>query len=1028
MNSRDFGYKMLHGCSIFSITVLGLLFSVAVSANQVFTSDCAFGFKDAYGSDEVVCASGDVDTTAGFITVFPEGDVCVVAAGTQASGAGISDVTAGGCNTVIGTSFGGAFFDEPVWLPPLTPGLYDILLDENENGVFDGPDVMGNRFQVGAPVGAVIDVAAIKGSAGQLADKYESMATAWKLMSDSSTAVAIGFAVSSGDVFSAVVGTVSLGLSQFGIDFPTDYNAGVIAMGGKVIAGLAGPLGNKYRDLEADPPDPVFTEIVALDLAAVNTDILSDLDFLPGIVPALHAEYPFAQLGDSSHELAQIGLKNRMAVQAALVAAVTSTFEKYQGAEIAGDDTFTYLQARMLRKYTTQLIENMDATRQALIDYKSELAAAGLDVNVFTAADLQIIRDRIVNVGFTPDEITEFKAGGFSDAAIAEMRTIWSGLALPVNDFSRGGLIDAVVAAIDSEKPVFLALSSQAQAVMDDLAPFLLLQHPSADAGGPYAGTEGVPLVLDGSGSSDPNNDITSYDWDIDLDGVFGDAAGIFPSVSFNKEFAGTIGLRVTDAAGNSSVDYADVAIASVNDPPVITSFTPADLNPSASPGNPVNFSVTAEDPDLDPLSFEWTVDEFPVSTDTVYSYEPLVGETGTRLVKVTVSDGSPFSPDISAKRVVQIELAPLPDVTPPQIQILSPADGAVLDSSPVTVSGTASDDTALASVTVNGLPAAFGGGTFSASVPLVAGANNLTAIATDTMGNSASTSIQVSYDPNDPPAIISTPVLSATEGQLYSYDVDASDPDAGDILTYSLDVAPAGMLIDPNSGLIQWTPGAAQLGLNPVTVRVADSSSAFATQSFSIDVAAAPNSPPQINSLPVLSATEGQLYSYDVDASDPDAGDILTYSLDIAPAGMSIDPSSGLIQWTPAAAQLGLNPVTVRVADGSSAFATQSFSIDVAAAGEAPDAPENLQGRAKDLHVNLAWSGSDTAENFRVFRRLDSETSFSEAGQTVNRVFVDDLPPGTASAEYYVVAENQFGQSGPSGITTVVPAFRRSR
>jgi hypothetical protein len=36
---------------------------------------------------------------------------------------------------------------------------------------------------------------------------------------------------------------------------------------------------------------------------------------------------------------------------------------------------------------------------------------------------------------------------------------------------------------------------------------------PTANAGGPYAGIEGTPVVLDGSGSSDPDNDITDYDF-----------------------------------------------------------------------------------------------------------------------------------------------------------------------------------------------------------------------------------------------------------------------------------------------------------------------------------------------------------------------------------------------------------------------------------------------------------------------------------------------------------------------------------
>lgn len=53
---------------------------------------------------------------------------------------------------------------------------------------------------------------------------------------------------------------------------------------------------------------------------------------------------------------------------------------------------------------------------------------------------------------------------------------------------------------------------------------------PVADAGGPYTGTEGVPVTLDGSGSYDPDPGgvgvggggwVVAWDWDLDGDGVW---------------------------------------------------------------------------------------------------------------------------------------------------------------------------------------------------------------------------------------------------------------------------------------------------------------------------------------------------------------------------------------------------------------------------------------------------------------------------------------------------------------------------
>ena len=182
----------------------------------------------------------------------------------------------------------------------------------------------------------------------------------------------------------------------------------------------------------------------------------------------------------------------------------------------------------------------------------------------------------------------------------------------------------------------------------------------------------------------------------------------------------------------------------------------------------------------------------------------------------------------------------------------------------------------------------------------------------------------------NAAPTIDSTAPLTATVDELYTYDVSASDAD-GDPLTFALTQSPAGMSITSSTGLIQWTPGVSQEGSHPVTVSVDDGNSGTDTQSFTVVVSSVPpaNSAPTIDSTAPLTATVDELYIYDVDASDID-GDPLTYSLTSSPTGMSIDSSTGLIQWTPSSLQQGTVFVTVRVEDDQSAADTQSFVIDV--------------------------------------------------------------------------------------------------
>jgi len=139
------------------------------------------------------------------------------------------------------------------------------------------------------------------------------------------------------------------------------------------------------------------------------------------------------------------------------------------------------------------------------------------------------------------------------------------------------------------------------------------------------------------------------------------------------------------------------------------------------------------------------------------------------------------------------------------------------------------------------------------------------------------------------------------------------------------------------------------------------------------VDVAAAYNlllagtgSPPIIVSTPPTGATEGVPYGYDVVARDDD-GDVLSYALDTAPTGMSIDAGTGAIAWLPDSAQLGTHAVVVRVTDARGLSATQSFGLVVAAANTAPVA-------MNDAYVMIAGTTLDVAAAGVLANDVDAE------------------------------------------------------
>ncbi|MBE9078257.1 cadherin domain-containing protein [Romeria aff. gracilis LEGE 07310] len=152
----------------------------------------------------------------------------------------------------------------------------------------------------------------------------------------------------------------------------------------------------------------------------------------------------------------------------------------------------------------------------------------------------------------------------------------------------------------------------------------------------------------------------------------------------------------------------------------------------------------------------------------------------------------------------------------------------------------------------------------------------------------------------NQGPTIQTLPVREVLGGQPYLYDVNATDPN-GDVLTYQLLSAPQGMAIDAQSGVISWDTATSDRGSHAVLIQVSDNRGGITKQSFTLSVTEElPNRPPIFTSTPAVDAFIGQRYAYDADAVDPDQDNPLTYDLISGPDGMTVDPSTGLVYWTP--------------------------------------------------------------------------------------------------------------------------------
>jgi RHS repeat-associated protein len=459
---------------------------------------------------------------------------------------------------------------------------------------------------------------------------------------------------------------------------------------------------------------------------------------------------------------------------------------------------------------------------------------------------------------------------------------------------------------------------------------------PVADAGPDQAVFVGDAVTLDGSGSSDVDGDALTYFWSLSTvpagsTASLDDPNAVAPTFTVDASGTYVLQLVVNDGLADSPPDT--VTVSTLNRAPV------ADAGPdrAAFVGETVTLDGTGSaDPEGDPLSYAWSLLSVPPGSAAALTMPASATPTfpidvpGTYVAQLVVNDGAlDSSPDTVV--VATTNRAPLADAGP---------DAVAFTGASVTLDGTASADPDGDALTwawvLITIPPGSAASLDDPTAPTPSFTLDLLGdyVAQLTVNDGSldgpPDTVRISAQ-NRPPSIDSTPPPSVDEGALYAYDVLASDPDGGDVLRFELRAGPAGATLDPVTGALRWT--ASPAGSAAFTVAVVDLAGAEATQAFTVTVAPG-NRAPTIDSTAPTTATVGAPYAYDVEASDPDVGDVLTFSLPLAPAGMSIDPASGLIAWTPAAGQEGDAPVTVRVSDGAGAFAEQSFVVTVEPAG----------------------------------------------------------------------------------------------
>jgi hypothetical protein len=494
------------------------------------------------------------------------------------------------------------------------------------------------------------------------------------------------------------------------------------------------------------------------------------------------------------------------------------------------------------------------------------------------------------------------------------------------------------------------------------------------------------------------------------------------PNANFNG--TDTITYTISDGNGGTATAMVTVSVAPVNDPPVAASDSAA-----TTEDTPVIIDVLANDSDVDgdPL----TVIAASAANGTVVrnangtiTYTPNANFNGTDMIAYTISDGrGGFSTATVMVTVDAINDGPI--ATPPLNGQVS-VDGAA--ASIVTANNFVDPDGDVLTYSATGLPpgltinAATGviSGTIDRSASETGGGTyNVVVTATDTSGASAISPF--TWTVTNPAPTANGDTVTTAEDTPVTIPVLANDTDPdGDPLRVTSATATNGTVIVNANGTITYTPDANFSGPDTIVYAITDDQGGTSTATVTVSVTAGQDAPAVVTPLGNRTALDGQSgISVPTAGSFTDVdGDTLTYSAAGLPAGLTIDPATGVISGTidRGASQVGGGSYTVQVSatDPGGRSVTTGFTWTVA--NPTPTAANDAASTSEDSPVTIAVLANDsdpdgdpltvtaaTATNGTVVRNADGTITYTPNanfnGTDTITYTISDGNGGTATA-----------------------------